>query len=78
MAQIIFALLAGFSSVPNIFAQDEQWVDSRFLFIFSTSAEMKSRIQPTQTELNQILAFGVKGELHIGDSMGVWTFDREP
>src|SRR6185312_8356181 len=41
-------------------------------------AEMKSRIQPTQTELNQILAFGINGELRIGDSMGIWTFDREP
>ncbi len=81
MAQIILALLAGFLFAPKIFAQDvaqdELQMDNRFLFIFSTSAEMKSRVKATQSELNQLLAFGIRGEMRAGDTLGVWTIDNQ-
>lgn len=76
-ALILFALLAGLFLSPGIPAQESSFVDSRFLFIFSTSAEMKNRLKLTQSELDQLLAFGIKGEMHPNDTLGVWTFDQE-
>jgi hypothetical protein len=55
-------------------AQDD--VESRFLFIFDTSADMKNRVKAEQYEMNQLLATAMNGQLHDGDSIGVWTFDE--
>jgi hypothetical protein len=57
----------------NVRAQD---LDSRFLFIFDTSSDMKSRVKAEQFEMNQLLATAMNGQLHDGDSIGVWTFDQ--
>lgn len=54
-------------------AQD---LESRTLFIFDTSSDMKSRIKAEQLEINQLLSTGLSGQLHEGDSVGVWTFDQ--
>ena len=51
--------------------------DSRFLFIFDTSADMKKRLPAVQTELNELLSTGLGGQLRAGDSIGVWTFDKD-
>jgi hypothetical protein len=54
----------------------EQTVQSRFLFIFDTSKDMKLRGEAVQKTLNTLLATSLGGNLHAGDSMGVWTFGQ--
>ncbi len=55
-------------------AQDD--LESRFLFIFDTSADMKNRVKAEQFEMTQLLATAMNGQLHDGDSIGIWTFDE--
>jgi hypothetical protein len=77
-APMVFALCAGFSVVPAGRAQPAPQInDSRFLFIFDTSAEMKSRLPAVQAEMNTLLSTSLGGQLHAGDSLGVWTFDQD-
>ncbi len=54
----------------------EQTVQSRFLFVFDTSKDMKPRFEALQKCLNVLLATSLGGQLHSGDSMGVWTFNQ--
>jgi hypothetical protein len=78
LARSFFALLAGFFLVPAIHAQPAATgVDNRFLLIFDTSADMKKRMPAVQKALDELLATSVRGELHSGDSIGVWTFDEK-
>ena len=74
----IFAvLLAGFFLVPAVRAQPAAPnVDNRFLLIFDTSSDMKQRLPAVQKALNEILAASTNGQLHPGDTIGVWTFDQ--
>jgi hypothetical protein len=70
-------LLAAIFSIPMLRAQPtEQTVQSRFLFIFDTSKDMKPRLEGTDKALNIMLATSLSGQLHAGDSMGVWTFGQ--
>jgi hypothetical protein len=55
----------------------EQTVQSRFLFIFDTSLGMKNRVDAVQKALNTMLATSLNGQLHGGDSLGVWTFGQD-
>ena len=75
----IFAvLLAGIFLVPAVRAQPAvRNVDNRFLLIFDTSSDMKRRLPAVQKALNDILAASTNGQLHSGDSIGVWTFDQD-
>ena len=75
----IFAvLLAGIFLVPAVRAQPAvRKVDNRFLLIFDTSSDMKRRLPAVQKALNDILVASTNGQLHPGDSIGVWTFDQE-
>jgi len=74
----IFAvLLAGIFLVPAVRAQPAATnVDNRFLLIFDTSSDMKQRLPAVQKALNEILAASTNGQLHPGDTIGVWTFDQ--
>jgi hypothetical protein len=68
-------LLASLFLIPAVRAQPtEQTVQSRFLFVFDTSKNMKPRFEALQKSLNTMLATSLGGQLHAGDSMGVWTF----
>ncbi len=63
--------------IPAVRAQPtEQTVQSRFLFIFDTSKNMKPRLEALQKCLNILLATSLGGQMHAGDSMGVWTFNQ--
>jgi hypothetical protein len=75
----VFAvLLAGIFLVPAVRAQPAgRNVDNRFLLILDTSSDMKPRLPAVQKALNDILAASTNGQLHPGDSIGVWTFDQE-
>ena len=77
-AQIFAVLFAGIFPVPALRAQPtEQAVQSRFLFIFSTSSDMKNRVNAVQKALDTMLATSMSGQLHAGDSIGVWTFNQD-
>src|ERR1700722_13149962 len=78
-ARIIAAVLfAGIFLVPGLRAQPtEQTVQSRFLFVFETSGDMKSRVEATKKTLDTMLATSLNGQLHTGDSIGVWTFGQD-
>ena len=77
-AAVAFALCAGFFLIPAGRAQPASQIsDSRFLFIFDTSADMKKRLPAVQAEVNDLMASSMGGQLHAGDSLGVWTFDQD-
>jgi hypothetical protein len=75
----IFAgLLAGIFLVPAVHAQPAvPNVGNRFLLVFDTSSDMKRRLPAVQKALTSILAASTNGQLHPGDSIGVWTFDQD-
>jgi hypothetical protein len=75
----IFAvLLAGIFWVPAVRAQPAvRNGDNRFLLIFDTSSDMKRRLPAVQKALNDMLATNLSGQLHPGDTIGVWTFDQD-
>ncbi|MGA2178230.1 MAG: hypothetical protein ABSH15_01415 [Verrucomicrobiota bacterium] len=75
---ILAVLLAGIFLVPAVRAQPAAPnVNSRFLLIFDTSSDMQRRLPAVQKALNDILAASTNGQLHSGDSIGVWTFDQD-
>ena len=77
-ALVLTALLAGTFLAPALRAQPAaRKVDNRFLLIFDTSSAMKRRVPAVQKALNEILAASTNGQLHSGDSIGVWTFDQD-
>ena len=51
-------------------------VDSRFLLIFDNSSEMKRRLPAVQKALEILLATSMSQQMHLGDSLGVWTLDQ--
>jgi hypothetical protein len=78
VARIFFALLAGFFLIPGLRAQQaQQSPDNRVLLVFEASADMKKRLPAVRIGLNEALATSLSGGLKPGDSIGVWTFDRE-
>ena len=75
---VLTALFAGTFLAPMLRAQPAApKVDSRFLLIFDTSTDMRQRLPAVQNAVNTLLATSVYGQLHSGDSVGVWTFDRD-
>jgi len=77
-ARIIAALLAVVFLISKTAAQPVvQPVENRFLLVFDTSSNMKKRVPAVQRALDTMLATNMRGQLHKGDSVGVWTFDRE-
>jgi hypothetical protein len=77
-APVALALFAGIFLIPAGRAQQSQQItDSRFLFIFDTSADMKKRLPAVRAEVNDLMSTSMGGQLRAGDSLGVWTFDRD-
>lgn len=77
-AWVLAALLAGTFLAPVLLAQPaERGGDNRFLLIFDTSSDMRARFPAVQKALDTLLATSVNGQLHSGDSFGVWTFDQD-
>ncbi|HXI69451.1 MAG TPA: hypothetical protein VNN22_03730 [Verrucomicrobiae bacterium] len=64
--------------MPALHAQPaERTVHGRFLLIFDTSANMKRRMPAVDKSLNMMLVTSMNGQLHKGDTVGVWTFNQE-
>ena len=78
IAPVAFALCAGVQfTTPGRAQSATQIGGARFLFIFDTSSEMKRRQAAVQAEVTQLLATSMGGQLHAGDSIGMWTFGQE-
>ena len=69
----VFIAIQALAQAPEPVAAQPQ-IPSRFLFIFSTSAGMKARLPAMQQEITTLFSSSMHGELHAGDSMGIWTF----
>jgi hypothetical protein len=77
-ARFFFALFAGIFLISKSHAQPSaQAVDNRFLLIFDTSADMRKRLPAVQVALDTLLAGSMGGQMHPGDSIGVWTFGQD-
>ncbi|HUB86272.1 MAG TPA: hypothetical protein VMB22_00155 [Verrucomicrobiae bacterium] len=71
---IFAALFAGAFACPS--ARAQQVVNSRYLFIFETSPDMKRCVSAAQTVLDGLFFTGMNEQLQTGDSIGVWAFGK--
>ncbi len=76
-ARGLFAVLAVQVLFSRASAQTAPEPPQRWLFVFDTSSTMKKRLPATKLELKNIFISSVSGELHAGDSVGVWTFNQK-
>ena len=76
-ALVLTALIAGTFLASASRAQPAApKVDNRFLLIFDISSDMRQRMPAVQNALDTLLATSANGQLHSGDTVGVWTFDQ--
>jgi len=76
--RILAVLFAGVFLISKTPAQPaSQPVENRFLLVFDTSSDMKKRLPAEQRALDNLLASSIRGQIRAGDSIAVWTFDRE-
>ena len=77
-AGAIAALCAGMFLVSTAPAQPAaNPVSGRFLLVFDTSSAMKDREPATQYAIERLFFAVMNGQLHPGDTIGVWAFDRK-
>lgn len=77
-AGAIAALCAGIFLISTALAQPAaNTVSDRFLFVFDTSSAMKKREPATQYAIERLFFAMMNGQLHAGDTIGVWAFDRK-
>ncbi|HWF20490.1 MAG TPA: hypothetical protein VG754_14560 [Verrucomicrobiae bacterium] len=66
---------------PQLFAQPKTSVpppvSNRFLFIVDTSSAMKRHQQDALKIVYDILSNAATGQMHSGDSLGLWTFNQD-
>ncbi len=82
----VMMFLALFALVPGLGAQDKPVPESapapadstnRFLFVLDTSAFMRKHTQDAVNVVETILRSSASGQLHKGDTIGVWTFNDD-
>ena len=83
-ALVFIGFLAAFVFAPNVPAQTPKKPaaapavpDNRFLFIVDTSASMKRHQKDVEEAVYDILLSSASGQMHRGDSIGVWTFNAD-
>ena len=52
-------------------------VSNRYLLIVETSRSMKARGNGALNAIQDLLSTGMRGQLRKGDTLGVWTFNKE-
>jgi hypothetical protein len=52
-------------------------VENRYLLVFDTSSAMKRRLPAEGKSIDALFQITLNGKLHSGDSIGVWTFNRD-
>ncbi|MDB6109548.1 MAG: hypothetical protein JWR69_1298 [Pedosphaera sp.] len=76
LALLLFALLLA----PPLRAQNSKppiLSSNRFLYVFDISAPMHRQATVVQKATQDILESRASGQLHYGDTIGVWSFDAE-
>jgi hypothetical protein len=77
-ARFIGGLLALFLFATGAFAQPpEPRRPGRFLFVFETTFGVQRTLPALENYLVTIFAGSLRGELHAGDEIGVWTLDSQ-
>jgi hypothetical protein len=75
-AVILAAALTTIALAPHVSAQTVV-EPRRWLLVFDTSVIMKNWLPATTTEAEDLFISSMGGQLHEGDSVGVWTFDEK-
>src|SRR5512143_1888884 len=75
-------VLAGLllAAAPRVFAQTNAAPSrpaNRWLLIVETSRSMERRAQAAQQMVNTLLLTGMNGQMHAGDTVGVWIYNDE-
>src|SRR6516162_8364209 len=82
----LFCLVAASLLTPVVSAQTNRAVaktnapppeGNRFLIIVDTSTSMKSYVDDTLQGVDEILQSSAGGQMHRGDTLGVWTFNTQ-
>ena len=77
-ARVVAALCAGIFLLSTAPAQPvASTVSGRYLLIFDTSSAMKKRVPATQYAVERLFFSMMNGQLHPGDTIGVWAFGRK-
>ena len=75
-AKWLGALLAALVLLPTGHAQTNTG-GGRWLLIFDASFAMKKRLPATEAAVRRFFSTHADGQMEDGDSVGVWTFDRQ-
>jgi len=75
----LLILLASMFLVPALRAQLPRVPrpETRVLLVFDTSSAMKKRLPAEVKGIKQLFALSLAERLQTGDTIGVWTFDRD-
>lgn len=81
---LLISWAAAFVLAPEIFAQGQpataappQQEGNRFLFIVDTSANMQQHSLEVRQLLVDLFASSANGQIHAGDTLGLWTFNAD-
>jgi hypothetical protein len=81
---LVIGWAAAFVVAQEIFAQGQpasagtpQPEGNRFLFIVDTSAKMQQRSLEVRQLLVDLFASSANGQIHAGDTLGLWTFNAD-
>ncbi len=77
LAACVFALNLPAQTPKKPAAAAPAAVDNRFLFIVDTSTSMKRHQKEVEEAVYDILLSSASGQMHRGDSIGVWTFNTD-
>lgn len=70
-------VLPGFSAAAQDTPERERKsaANERFLVIVETSSAMKARAENAQRIVGSVIANGLKGQMHSGNTIGLWTYN---
>lgn len=76
---ILLALVAAATLASEAFAQTNATAhpSNRWLFVVETSKELRSRAMSVSQFAGWMVASGMKGQMHGGDTLGLWTFNDD-
>lgn len=72
---VCLVLIGFFAEVRPSFAEDDEPLENRFLFVIETSASMSRSADAVQGAMASILGSEMQGQLHKGDTVGLWTYN---
>lgn len=76
MRHSLFVILAGIFCLATSTVSFGQ-SSNRWLFVFNTSSNMRDRSKGLEAVTEDLLTTAMHGNIHAGDSIGIWTFDKQ-